>query len=476
MGRIVLTMLSLFAVTSAQAQNPSSDDIAKRTVERRAVEAVSWGMPAVNFELMHEAGLKAGMKDNQIVFWSRLLDSKNQMLTPNPDVIYLMPFFDTKNAGPVVMEIPPTGPDGSITGSVDDAWQTALQDVGPAGVDKGEGGKYLILPPDYKDTTPQGYIPLRSPTYRSYALLRSNLASGSDSDIAKAVAYGKRVKVYPLSQASNPAPTVFVDASDIVFDGTIPYDLKFFQSLDRFVQYEPWIDRDRVMIDMLKSIGIEKSTAFAPDQSTQAILKNAIGEARAWLDNRYEGNFTTSFNEGQQWVLPISPDLGEGMMTNFATPNAYPIDGRGGAYSWAFFSAKHLGAGQFYLMTIRDKDRKPFEGSGTYRLNVPANAPVKLYWSATAYDRATHALIRGQSWSSRSSNTPNLQKNADGSVDVFFGPKAPAGRETNWIPTDSSGKFEVLFRLYGPEKRFFEKKWVLPDVEKTDATVGAGSK
>ncbi len=450
------------------AQTLTPDQLAQRTIERRAVEAVIWGMPAVNYELMLQAAINARAKPNQVVYWSRLPDWKNQTLTPNPDVIYLMPLFDTKEVGPMVMEIPPAGPAGSITGSIDDGWQTALEDVGPAGADKGAGGKYLILPPGYKDTPPEGYIALRSPTYQSYALLRSNLASGSEADIAKAVAYGKTVKVYPLSQAARPPATTFVDAIDVVFDSTIPGDLRFFGALDRFVQHEPWIDRDRVMIDMLKSIGIEKGKSFAPDPATQAVLKDAIGEARAWLDHRYEDVFTTSFNEGQQWVLPAPPDVGEGMMTNFANPNAYPVDGRGVAYSMAFFSAKHLGAGQYYLMTIRDKDHKPLDGNGGYRLNVPANAPVKLYWSATVYNRATHALIRGQPWSSRSSNTPKLQKNADGSVDVFFAPKAPAGKETNWVPTDANGRFEVLFRLYGPEKPFFDKKWVLPDIEKVN--------
>jgi hypothetical protein len=430
------------------------------------VEAVIWGMPAVNYDLMLQAAISAKSKTNQVVYWSRLPDWKNQTLTPNPDVIYLMPLFDTKEVGPMVMEIPPAGSDGSITGSIDDGWQTALEDIGPAGVDKGASGKYLVLPPGYKDKSPEGYIALPSQTYQNYALLRSNLASGSDADVAKAVAYGKRVKVYPLSQAESPPATTFVDAIDVVFESTIPGDLRFFQALDRFIQHEPWIDRDRAMIDMLKSIGIEKGKTFAPDQATQAVLKEAISEARAWLDNRYEDIFTTSFNEGQQWVLPALPGVGEGMMTNFADPNTYPVDGRGVAYSMAFFSAKHLGAARYYLMTIRDKDRKPLEGNGTYQLNVPANAPVKLYWSATVYDRATHALIRGQPWSSRSSNTPKLQKNADGSVDVFFAPKAPAGKESNWVPTDATGRFEVLFRLYGPEKAFFDKTWVLPDIEK----------
>ena len=106
-------------------------------------------------------------------------------------------------------------------------------------MDKGKGGKYLILPPGYKDKAPDGYIALPSQTYAGFALLRSNLKSGSDADIAKAVAYGKRIKFYPLSQAANPPATKFVDAIDVVFDSTIPYDMRFFQALDRFVQREP---------------------------------------------------------------------------------------------------------------------------------------------------------------------------------------------------------------------------------------------
>ena len=138
-------------------------------------------------------------------------------------------------------------------------------------------------------------------------VLRPN--GSRDADVAAAVAYGKRVKIYPLSQAASPPPTTIVDAINVVYDSTIPYDLRFFQSLDRFVQHEPWIDRDRVMIDMLKSIGIEKGKSFDPDQKTQAILTEAISEARAWLDNRYVSVFSTSFNEGKHWVLPALPGV-----------------------------------------------------------------------------------------------------------------------------------------------------------------------
>ena len=443
----------------------TSNDLAERTIHRRAIEAVIWGMPAVNYDLLYQSTVKAGGAFNQVVYWSRLPDWKNQTLTPNPDVLYFFPFINTKDAGPVVMEIP-AADGGSITGSVDDAWQTAIEDVGPAGVDKGKGGKYLILPPGYHEKVPEGYIPMLSSTYQSYAILRSNPASGNDADVAKAVAYGKRVKVYTLSQAANPPETLFVDVIDVVYDNIIHYDLRFFQSLNRMVQYEPWLERDKAMIDILKSIGIEKGKEFNPDEKTKAILSDAITEAHAYLNSRYESVFEPPFDKSARWALPASKELAEGLQTNFAPPDAYPTEARGLAYSYAYFSAKHLGEGQFYLMTIKDKDGNDLVGGSSYRLHVPPNPPVRLYWSATVYDRATHAVIRDMKWSSRSSNTPGLEKNGDGSVDVYFAAKPPSGKEPNWVPTNVNGDFEVLFRLYGPEKAFFEKKWLLPDIEK----------
>jgi hypothetical protein len=75
-------------------------------------------------------------------------------------------------------------------------------------------------------------------------------------------------------------------------------------------------------------------------------------------------------------------------------------------------------------------------------------------------------MIRNVPRASRSSQLPELQKNADGSVDVYFGPKAPEGKDANWVPTDLDHKFELMFRLYGPTKALFDKKWRLSDVEK----------
>jgi hypothetical protein len=452
--------------SSVSPQNPSPQDLTARTIQRRATEAVIWGMPAVNYDLMYQAMVTQTHGDfNQIVYWSRLPSWKNQTLTPNPDAIYIMPFISTKDVGPVVLEIPPaTG--GTIVGSIDDAWQTAIEDVGPAGVDKGKGGKYLILPPDYKEKPPGGYLPMPSSTYQTYALLRSILKSGSDADVATAVDYGKHIKVYPLSQAAHPPDTKWNDALDAVFDATIPYDASFFQHLNRMIQYEPWLTRDKAMIDPLKSIGIEKGKPYNPDAATQDALKAAATEAHAWLDANYEKVFIPPFNEGTQWALPASPDLVKSISANYTLPDLYPTDARGLAYSYAFFSAKHLGEGQYYLMTIKDRQGQRLNGASTYKLNVPANAPVNQYWSATVYNGATHAFIRNASRVSRSSQSRDLVKNPDGSVDIYFAPKAPSGKDTNWVPTDPNGSFEVLFRFYGPEKPLFDRTWKLPDIEK----------
>jgi hypothetical protein len=430
-------------------------------VRSRAVQAVIWGMPAVNFELLREAAAGAGAGDNQVVFWSKLPDWKNQTLTPNPDTLYFFPFYNTQ-AGPMVLEIPPAQ-GGSITGSVDNGWQEALEDVGPAGVDKGSGGKYLILPPDFAGQVPDGYIPMPSATYTGFGALRSNIASSDDTDVAAAAEYGERIKFYPLSR---PEQTKFVDASGALYDSTIPYDIRFFELLHQFVQREPWLQRDRVMISVLGSIGIEQGKPFTPDAELKSVLDAAAAEAHDRLDADYPRFFTPPYFDGTHWAVPASPEVVQGMQSGFADPASYPVDDRGLLYSFIYFSAKHLGQGQFYVMTIADRDGRPFDGDSMYRLRVPADPPVSLYWSATVYDRATHALIRELPHASRSSHRPDLEANPDGSVDIFFGPQAPAKKESNWIPTRPDGQFEVLFRLYGPKPALFDKSWAVPDIEK----------
>jgi hypothetical protein len=439
--------------------------LAERALHRRAVEAVIWGMPAVNYELMLREAIANGAKPNQVVYWSKPVNEKDQTLTPNPDTIYFNPFYDT-SGGPMVLELPPADVNNVIVGSFDVAWQNALADVGPAGEDKGKGGKYLILPPGYKKKVPDGYIVLTSETIRGFVILRSNFKSRSPADIESAVAHGKRVKFYPLG--GDRESTVYVDVYEKPFDATIPYDATFFELLNRFVQAEPWLTRDKAMIDVLKTIGIEKGKPFNPDEKTKRILSDAVREAHEVISLRYEAGFVPPFFAGTHWGVPIPPETRDGLSTMFADPNQYGVDGRAVMYHMAYFSPKVFGGGQFYLVNISDRSGKPLEGSKTYRLTVPANAPIEQYWSATAYDRQTHALIRRMSRPSLASNDTAVQKNSDGSVDIYFGPAAPAGKESNWVPTDPKGQFELLFRLYGPKKELFDQTWKLPDAAEVE--------
>ncbi len=458
---VVAVLVVVGGCSTTPKEKSSSENVPQSAMERRAIEAVIWGMPAVNYERMLEAAEANGAKVNQVVYWSQPVNWKDQTLTPNPDTIYFNPFYDT-SAGPVVVEIPPARNGAVIVGSIDDAWQNALADVGPAGMDEGKGGKYLIVPPHCKAVLPEGYITLQSDTYRGFVILRSNFKSPSDADIKAAVAYGKCVKIYPLGQ--NPDSTAFVDVYDKAFDATIPYDATFFESLNHFVQAEPWLTRDKVMIEYLKTLGIEKDTGFNPGAKTRSIYDEAAQEAHAEIAMMYESNFVPPFFDGTHWAVPIPKETLDGMGSLFANPNEYAIDGRAVMYHMAYFSVKHLGAGQFYLVSIKDKAGQSFDGAKTYRLTVPANAPVEQYWSATIYDRETHALIRETTRSSVASNGDGVQKNADGSVDIYFGPGAPAGKESNWVPTNGRD-FEILFRLYGPRKTFFDKTWGLSDAE-----------
>lgn len=470
MGKILIAAFAFVcAASSALAQNASADDLAQRTIERRAVEAVIWGMPAVNYDLMLREMLnKTTGKVGEVIYWGRPLDWHNQTLTPNPDALYFMVFFNTKD-GPIVLDLPPGDSNGSFNGNIVTAWQTPLEDAGLLGFDKGAGGKYLILPPDYKGTPPEGYIARKSETFAGYMLFRSNLKSHSDADVANSIAYGKRLKVYPLARAADPPANVFTDVKDIDFDSTIRYDVSFFEHLNRIVQDEPWIDRDRAMIDQLRSLGIEKGNPFQPDDATKALLTSAVQEAHAWLEAKYNAGMLPFFSPTSHWTFPAPPDLIKAAQDDYADPNLYPVDNRGMAYSYAYIGIKRLGAGQFYSISIRDKDGEAFDGGKSYRLTVPPNAPVEQYWSVTAYDRETHALIKGMPRASRSSQIPELQKNADGSIDIYIGPKAPAGKESNWLPTDPVRKFELMARFYAPKKEFFEKVWKLPDVEKVAA-------
>jgi hypothetical protein len=219
------------------------------------------------------------------------------------------------------------------------------------------------------------------------------------------------------------------------------------------------------MIDQLKTIGIERGKRFDPNAETQDLLLEAIQEAKAWLEALYVT--LPPYYANKHWFFPISEEMARSVGSRWRTVDSYPIDDRGLAYTIAFFSGMHVGEAQYYLMAIQDSKGKTLEGGGSYRLTVPPNVPVTQYWSVTVYNRETHTFIREAQRLGRSSQTPELRWNKDGSADIYFGPAASPGKESNWIPTDRNGAFEVLARFYGPQKALFDKTWAMPDIERT---------
>ena len=345
MSKKLFVALALSCVAGAAAIAQTTPQ--ERLVRSRAVEAAIWGMPVVNYDLMLQEMLtKTPGKVNQVIYWGKPLDWKNQTLTPNPDTLYFMTFLDTRDVGPIVIEIPQANADGSLNANFVNVWQAPLEDAGLLGVDKGAGVKLLMLPPGFKEQVPAGYAALQPNTWCSYALIRSNLKSHADADVAKSIAYARQVKVYPLSQASNPPATVFTDVKDVLFDSTIRYDASFFTSLDRMVQSEPWLGRDRAMIDQLRAIGIEKGKPFAPDAAMKQALADSVGEAHAWMEAKYDAGLPPFF-EGTHWTFPAHPELLKAASESFDSPSAYPVDwrtgGRGDLVRFSIYALDGLG-------------------------------------------------------------------------------------------------------------------------------------
>ena len=434
-------------------------------MERRAVEAAIWGMPIVAMDAIRQGFLRdMGAKHNDIVFYSKPADWKFQTTTPNASTHYIYSAYDTRRDGPIVLEVPPAVGAG-LYGQLCDMWDVPLAIVGPGGDDKGQGGKFVLLPPDYQGNTPDGYIPLRQQTYGGFWLMRTIAKSRAQADEDAAIALLKKLRVYPLSKAGNPPEQRFIDASGKVWDGIPRMDESFYAVLAKMVDEEPVNPRDLAMMGMLSSLGIEKGKEFKPDATTNAIFKSAIAEAKAYVQDLQRATLQPYW-QGIQWGLPDAT----GLKTEFSYQTANMLDydrrGMGGFFFWAPPKKSDANAPTIYLTTFTDRDGALLTGDRTYRLRVPPNVPAKQYWSATVYDVDTAGFIREAPVVSLDSYNQKTTKNSDGSVDVYFAPRPPAGQDNNWVTTAKGAPWFVTFRLYGPDKPFFDKTWKLPDIEK----------
>jgi hypothetical protein len=420
-------------------------------------------MPIVSVDAMRQAFFRdAEAKYNDIVYLSKPADWRFQITTPNASTYYVYLAFNTKD-GPVVLDLPPAVGAG-LFGNLNDAWQAPQADVGPQGEDQGKGGKYLLLPPGYEEAIPSGYFPVRFNTYNGYSFLRAIPATSSAGDVAKAIELVKKIRLYPLAQASNPPQQRHIDIAGKLFDGIAHFDDTFYDSLARMVEEEPVQTRDFVAMGQLRTLGIEKGRPFKPDAATREVLKRAIAEAHAGFMQAATGG--QSFWPGSHWALP-----GGGGTTGGKTGHTYEtgdrleIDERAALFFLGCAPAKKPGAATFYLQASADARGEPLQGAKSYRLRVPPNVPAKQFWAVTVYDLDTAGFVREAPRVELNSYDQNMPRSADGSVDVFFGPAAPKGNESNWIATARGKPWLAIFRFYGPEKAVFEKTWVLEDLE-----------
>jgi hypothetical protein len=432
-----------------------------RALYRRGVEVAIWGMPIVSVDAMRQAFFRdAKAKYGDILYWSKPSDAKFQFTTPNAAAYYVYFNFNT-SAGSVVLEIPPSSR-ARLCGSIVGAWQAPLADIGPEGEDEGRGGRYVILPPGRTDSRSAEFIAVRSDTYNGYALFRVCPVSSSPADVAAALNLVKMMRVYPLADAERPPEQRFIDMAGTLLDGAVRFDDSLFDSLARMVNEEPIQQRDLVAMGQLHSIGIQRGRPFRPDQAVRDVLKRAADEAHlTFMENAMAGN---RFWPDKHWLL--SDNVGPQTGFAYETGDRLEIDERGKVFFLSCAAPKKPGNGSFSVAEFRDSVGDPFRGDRLYRLHVPGQVPASHCWAATIYDAETSCFVRDAPRVAVDSHDEKLHRNPDGSVDVYVGPKAPSGKESNWIYTKPGKHWFSLFRVDGPEKRLLEKSWKLMDFEK----------
>jgi hypothetical protein len=471
MRKYTIAALVAFAVSLHSACGPSlaaqpsksSQSLEYELAVQRGTQAVIWGLPAVSMKSFFKSMQDLGAGYQDIVYVSKPFVSRHGFLTANNNVPYVAVFLNTK-AGPVVLDVPAASEKTVYFGSIVDMWQMPIADVGPAGDDKGKGGRYLFLPPGYTGTVPEGYLVYRPHTYTLPVALRP--VSRNGGTLEEAVAYAKSLRAYSLDEASNPPPGRYIDAWSKAWDTLPVYDETFFEQLAEVVNEEPVLERDLAMMGLLWSIDIRKGQPFKPGAEIARALKQATTNAYDVLQARFvaPGGAFEPYGSGMRW-LAMNLDrqqAAEGFP--FVTPDRLLIDERGLFYFWATFLPKHLGGGTYYLMGLRDKNGDLFDGKSLYRLRVPKDVPASEFWSAIAYSMKTKGFIENTKPIGLSSQDKSLKSNADGTHDIYFGPTAPSGMESNWVETGED--FFLIFRLYGPAKDVVEGKWTLNDVEK----------
>lgn len=444
----------------------------------RGVETFLSGIPATSIEGLRLGMLELGADEsNEVVVMGELLDSTPLFLTGNTDTVYASGFLDLKKDGPTVVEVPAkSGP-----GTVNDAYFRFVTDMGIPGPDAGKGGKYLILPPDYegelegpigsKQTEIDGetYYVSKSPSYVNWVILRGFLVDGKP-DAAREM-FETGLKIYPLAKAKTQPKMKFINGSKQVFNTIHANDFHFYEELNTVIQREPSSLLSPELLGVFASAGIEKGKPFAPSQKQKQILTEAVAI----------GNATARAIVFKPRLEGVKYYADRGWMTAFVDGDYQWLKngGKGGrnldARTLFFYQAtvntpamamKMVGKGSQYAYITTDKDGNYLDGSQTYTLTIPANVPVKDFWSVVIYDPQTRSELQtGQPFPSKNNKRDELGVNPDGSVTLYFGPKAPEENKNNWIQTVANKGWYPILRLYGPLDPWFDKTWRPGEIE-----------
>jgi hypothetical protein len=354
-----------------------------------------------------------------------------------------------------VIESPP----GSLC-VVDDFWFRYVADMGIAGPDKGQGGKYLYLPPDHQGEVPDGYHTYRCPTYTNWVVLR---ALGGVPDM-------HRTKIYPLANAEDPPANQWIHWTEASFNTVHANDFSFYEELDELIQEEPTEALDPERTGQLAAIGLVKDQPFAPDQRRRGILDQAarigagVARALSYAPRDPEASLYGSWKNA--FVGGSYEFLRNGVRLLDARTQFHYI----ATVITPAMAHAQVGAGSAYAYTVQDANGDILDGARTYRLHVDPDPPAKNFWAVDVYDTQTRSLIQVLStiWPALASNTGKLQANADGSWDLYFSPTAPEGKESNWVQTLPGKSWFVLFRLYGPLQPWFDQSWRLNEFQPID--------
>jgi hypothetical protein len=431
----------------------------------RGVEAFLTGIPATSLYAACEGFSQVGVKRNgSIGIMQELMDARSLFLTANSTTVYVFMCLDLKD-GPTVIEVPP-----GVLGPVDDAFFRWVTDVGLTGPDKGAGGKYLFVPPGYAGNLPsEGYFVVKPPTYSNLVFYRAFV---KDGDIA-AAANGVKAKarVYPLSGAGNAPPPTFVDLSGVQFNTIHANTFRFYEELNEVIQHEPADAFDPEMVGLFASIGIKKGKTFAPDTRMKAILTDAVavGNATARAIVFAPRDERMKFYPDRQWATAFI-----GGRYDFMNDGERMLDARTLFHYYATgitpaMASSKPGTGSAYAYAGRDAKGEYLDGGKTYKITLPAPIPVGQFWSFMVYDGQTRSMLEtDQQLAGLDSNQKGIKKNADGSVTVWFAPKAPAGQEANWVQTIPGKGWNSLLRLYAPMEPWFDRTWKPGDFERVD--------